>query len=107
MRKLKGEGRTILFVSHKLDEVMAVADEITVMRAGPRRRDHDAGKTSNASLRTWSARPWKPTRIPEAKTSAAGPLLSDARPRRRALGGGGSARSISRFDRARSSGSPP
>lgn len=34
MRKLKAEGRTILFVSHKLDEVMSMSDAITVMRAG-------------------------------------------------------------------------
>ena len=34
MKRLKAEGRTILFVSHKLDEVLAVADEITVMRGG-------------------------------------------------------------------------
>jgi simple sugar transport system ATP-binding protein len=34
MRKLKREGRTILFISHKLEEVLAVADAVTVMRAG-------------------------------------------------------------------------
>jgi general nucleoside transport system ATP-binding protein len=34
MTRLKREGRTILFISHKLDEVMSVADAITVMRAG-------------------------------------------------------------------------
>jgi simple sugar transport system ATP-binding protein len=34
MRKLKREGRTIVFVSHKLEEVLSVADAITVMRAG-------------------------------------------------------------------------
>jgi len=34
MRKLKAEGRTILFISHKLEEVMSVADKITIMRAG-------------------------------------------------------------------------
>ena len=34
MRKLKAEGRTIVFISHKLDEVMNVADAITVMRSG-------------------------------------------------------------------------
>jgi len=34
IHKLKGEGRTILFISHKLDEVMQVADDITVLRAG-------------------------------------------------------------------------
>jgi simple sugar transport system ATP-binding protein len=34
LRKLKADGKTILFISHKLDEVMAIADDITVMRAG-------------------------------------------------------------------------
>ncbi len=31
---LKGQGLSIIFISHKLDEVRAVADEITVMRRG-------------------------------------------------------------------------
>jgi simple sugar transport system ATP-binding protein len=34
LRGLRDEGFTILFISHKLDEVLAVADVITVMRAG-------------------------------------------------------------------------
>jgi simple sugar transport system ATP-binding protein len=34
LRELKAEGHTILFISHKLDEVLAVADDITVMRRG-------------------------------------------------------------------------
>ncbi len=34
LRRLRDEGRTILFISHKLDEVLAVADDITVLRAG-------------------------------------------------------------------------
>jgi general nucleoside transport system ATP-binding protein len=34
MRRLKAEGRTIVFISHKLEEVMSVADAITVMRSG-------------------------------------------------------------------------
>lgn len=34
MRSLRGTGKTILFISHKLDEVLAVADEITVLQAG-------------------------------------------------------------------------
>jgi general nucleoside transport system ATP-binding protein len=34
LRELKAEGLTILFISHKLDEVLSVADEITVIRRG-------------------------------------------------------------------------
>lgn len=34
LRGLKAEGVTIIFISHKLDEVLAIADQITVMRAG-------------------------------------------------------------------------
>jgi ABC-type uncharacterized transport system ATPase subunit len=34
MRRMAGEGNTIVFISHKLNEVMAVADTITVMRRG-------------------------------------------------------------------------
>ncbi|MEP6661822.1 MAG: ABC transporter ATP-binding protein [Acidimicrobiales bacterium] len=34
LRELTREGVTVLFISHKLDEVLAVADEITVIRAG-------------------------------------------------------------------------
>jgi simple sugar transport system ATP-binding protein len=34
LRELKASGHTILFISHKLDEVLAIADDITVMRRG-------------------------------------------------------------------------
>ncbi len=34
LRELKTEGHTILFISHKLDEVLSIADDITVMRRG-------------------------------------------------------------------------
>jgi len=34
LRELKDEGLSVIFISHKLDEVLAVADEITVMRRG-------------------------------------------------------------------------
>lgn len=34
MRELKSEGHTILFIDHKLDEVLEIADTITVLRRG-------------------------------------------------------------------------
>src|SRR6478735_12261381 len=34
LRELKGQGHTLIFISHKLDEVLAVADDITVVRRG-------------------------------------------------------------------------
>jgi ABC-type uncharacterized transport system ATPase subunit len=34
LRRLREDGTTILFVTHKLEEVMAVADDASVMRAG-------------------------------------------------------------------------
>ncbi len=34
MRGLKAEGKSILFISHKLNEIMAVSDRVTVLRKG-------------------------------------------------------------------------
>ena len=34
MRSMREQGHSIIFISHKLDEVMAVSDRITVLRAG-------------------------------------------------------------------------
>ena len=34
LRELKRQGHTLIFISHKLDEVLAVADDITVIRRG-------------------------------------------------------------------------
>jgi simple sugar transport system ATP-binding protein len=34
LRSMAAEGRTIVFISHKLNEVMAVADRVTVLRGG-------------------------------------------------------------------------
>jgi simple sugar transport system ATP-binding protein len=34
LKRLKQEGKTIIFISHKLDEVLEIADKITVLRRG-------------------------------------------------------------------------
>ena len=36
LREIAAEGRTVIFISHKLHEVMAVSDRVTVLRAGRR-----------------------------------------------------------------------
>ncbi len=36
LRTMAGEGHAIIFITHKLDEVMAIADRITVLRQGAR-----------------------------------------------------------------------
>jgi ABC-type uncharacterized transport system ATPase subunit len=34
MHRLVGNGNSIIFISYKLDEVMALSDRVTVLRAG-------------------------------------------------------------------------
>ena len=50
LRELKAEGLTIIFISHKLDEVRAVADEITVIRRGTTVGTADPATVSNREL---------------------------------------------------------
>jgi simple sugar transport system ATP-binding protein len=50
LRRLRGEGRTIIFISHKLDEVLAIADRITVLRAGRVVASTSPGETDAAAL---------------------------------------------------------
>jgi simple sugar transport system ATP-binding protein len=50
LRELKSEGLTVLFISHKLDEVLAVADEITVIRRGETVATVDPAGTTSRRL---------------------------------------------------------
>ena len=55
LRDLAGEGRSVVLVAHKLDEVLAVADHVTVLRAGRTvlaapRADVEAGSLSQAMV---------------------------------------------------------
>ncbi|MDQ4007690.1 MAG: ATP-binding cassette domain-containing protein, partial [Actinomycetota bacterium] len=50
LRRLKEQDITILFISHKLDEVLAIADEITVMRRGTTVGTADPAATSPRQL---------------------------------------------------------
>jgi ABC-type uncharacterized transport system ATPase subunit len=43
LRRLREQGRTVIFISHKLREVQAIADQVTVMRGGRVVATLDAG----------------------------------------------------------------
>ncbi len=51
--KLRKAGHTILFITHKLEEVMQVADRVTVMRHGKVVHETDAAGTTSRELARW------------------------------------------------------
>lgn len=52
LRRLKERGRTVIFITHKLAEVMAIADRVTVLRGGKAVAELDIAATSPAQLST-------------------------------------------------------
>jgi general nucleoside transport system ATP-binding protein len=50
LRDLVGKGKTILFISHKLREVMAVADQISVLRRGKKVATLEKARTSREEI---------------------------------------------------------
>jgi ABC-type uncharacterized transport system ATPase subunit len=53
LRRLKDDGKTVVFISHKLDEVLEIADRITVLRRGKvvgETRPEESTKTQLAEM---------------------------------------------------------
>ncbi|MDP9240868.1 MAG: ABC transporter ATP-binding protein [Actinomycetota bacterium] len=50
LRELKAEGLTVIFISHKLDEVLSVADSITIIRRGTTVAQVDPGEVTAREL---------------------------------------------------------
>jgi simple sugar transport system ATP-binding protein len=50
LRDLRSHGHSILFISHKLDEVLAIADDITVMRRGTTVGSAEPGQVTKRQL---------------------------------------------------------
>jgi simple sugar transport system ATP-binding protein len=50
LRKLRDDGKAIVFISHKLDEVLEIADRITVLRRGETVGETRPSETSKAKL---------------------------------------------------------
>ncbi len=72
LRRLASEGRAVVVVTHKLDEVDAHADVVTVMRRGETRgtRPVERGKASRAWPESWSAASRCPSCAPKPVRSA-------------------------------------
>ena len=50
LRTLRERGETVILITHKLREIMAVTDKVSVMRGGKLVADRDTGETSPADL---------------------------------------------------------
>jgi len=50
IRRLKGNGAGILYISHRLEEILSIADRITVLRDGHRVACRDAAEVGRAEL---------------------------------------------------------
>lgn len=75
VKALRDDGTTILFVTHKLDEVMRVADTVSVMRHGQLVAERDIGQTDVRQLsRLMVGRDVEPVRVPRL-TAPGGPVL--------------------------------
>lgn len=59
-RKLRDEGRTIIFISHRLEEVRALCDRVTIFRDGNKITTEDIGSLTDADIiRLMIGRPLK------------------------------------------------
>jgi len=75
MRQLAADGRTILFVTHKLDEVMAITDGVTVLRQGRVvARMHTRETTPRAIAQAMTGQPMR-ARPARAAIAPGAPLL--------------------------------
>lgn len=50
LRQFRSDGKTLLFISHKLDEVLAISDRVTVMRAGKITGQLDTPQTNKEEI---------------------------------------------------------
>ena len=50
MRRLKASGIALVYISHRLEEIFEIADRVTVLKDGQRRRNQLMLPTSTATL---------------------------------------------------------
>ena len=84
LRRLAGEGKTVLLITHKLREIMAVTDRVSVMRQGRVAADLATAETAEAALAALMVGdaladlpPPSPARPGPARLEASGLTLAD------------------------------
>ena len=70
IRRLKGEGIGVIYISHRMDEIRRIADRVTVMRDGRSVATHAAAGTTPADLVREMVGHDLPPRKPAAERSA-------------------------------------
>ena len=76
MRGLKSEGKSLIIITHKLDEVMAIADRVTVMRRGKAVASCPIDDTDAAVLAEMIlGEPVIPSSVTRERTTSTTPLL--------------------------------
>lgn len=76
MRNLKSEGKSLIIITHKLDEVMAIADTVTVMRRGQTVASSPISDTDPATLAEMIlGEPIIPVSVAREQTEKATPLI--------------------------------
>lgn len=77
IRELKARGRTIILIAHKLSEVMAIADRVTVLRRGAFVASADIKDVDADQLATWMVGEVPASRTPARATFEAGLRVTD------------------------------
>ncbi len=80
VRRLRARGITIIYVSHRLEEVFAIADRITVLRDGRYQGTHVTSETTMPQIiAAMIGRPLDSLFPPRPKDSAPGPVVLQVR----------------------------
>lgn len=77
IRALKERGRVIILIAHKLSEVMAIADRVTVLRRGKFVATAEIAAVDADQLATWMVGEVPAVRRPEVRTFEPGLSLTD------------------------------
>ena len=76
LRNLKNEGKSLIIITHKLDEVMAIADTVTVMRRGQSVATCPIADTDPTTLAEMMlGEPVIPTSVPRQQIESPTPML--------------------------------